>query len=127
MGLKRLIREARVGSHTLWLALQDERTPSVARVLALVVLAYALSPIDLIPDFLPVIGLLDDALLIPIGVAVVLKLLPDEVRVEARARAEAEADERPRWPKGAVVVALTWLAFGGVAVAGVWRAWTAAS
>ena len=53
MGLKRLIREARVGSHALWLALQDARTPRVARVLALVVLAYALSPIDLIPDLRP--------------------------------------------------------------------------
>lgn len=111
--LRALKREAMA----LYFAARDPRTPLVAKVLAAVVVAYALSPIDLIPDFIPVIGLLDDLVLLPLGVAIVLRLVPPEVMAEARARAEA-ALELPRSIAAAVVIALLWI--GVVALAGYW-------
>ena len=72
----------------LGLAVQDPRTPWYARVLAVAVIAYALSPIDLIPDFIPVLGYLDDLLLVPAGIALVIRLIPAEVMAEARLRGD---------------------------------------
>lgn len=71
----------------LSLACRDPRVPTRARVLALCVVAYALSPIDLIPDFIPVLGLLDDLILLPVGIALVLKSVPPHVLEECRERA----------------------------------------
>ena len=73
---------------TVYFAARDPRTPFLVRMLAVLVAAYALSPIDLIPDFIPVIGYLDDLLLIPLGLALVVRLTPPEVIEAARARAE---------------------------------------
>ena len=101
----------------LYFAARDPRTPLVAKVLAAVVVAYALSPIDLIPDFIPVIGLLDDLVLLPLGIAIVLRLIPPEVMAEGRARAEAVL-ALPRNIAAAVVIALLWI--GLVALAGYW-------
>ncbi len=82
-------------------------------------LAYALSPLDLIPDFIPVLGLLDDALLLPLGVALVFALLPDEVKQQARAEAEAGATI-PRGGMAAVIV--TWALLLVAVGLSVWRA-----
>ena len=80
----------------------------MARVLALLVAAYALSPIDLIPDFIPVLGYLDDIVLVPLGLALVIRLLPDDVLASARQQAGRAAD-RPtsKWAAGVIVV--VWL------------------
>lgn len=88
-------------------------TPRVAKVVALCVVAYALSPIDLIPDFIPVLGLLDDLILLPLGIYLVLKLIPEEVMLEARQRAQERAPgASSRW--GAAFVILIWLALAGM-------------
>lgn len=102
---------------TLYYAARDPRTPWYAKWLAAAVAAYALSPIDLIPDFIPVIGYLDDALLVPLGLWIVLKLVPAEVYRDARRQAEAAMD-RPRSRTAAAVIILVWLA-AAIAL-GVW-------
>ena len=93
----------------LWYALKHPRTPLAAKIVAGVVVAYALSPIDLIPDFIPVLGLLDDIVLLPLGIALCIKLMPAEVMAECRERARASL-EQPRNYAAAVVIALIWIA-----------------
>ncbi len=102
---KRLMTRA----HAVWLSARDPRCPWPARMLGFAVAAYALSPIDLIPDFIPVIGLLDDAVLIPLGVWLVARLIPDELWAEHLAQAEAAA-MRPPSRAGIVIVVLVWIA-----------------
>ncbi len=102
---------------TVWCVARHPRLPWAVRGLALGVAAYAFSPIDLIPDVIPVLGLLDDLLLVPMGVWAVLKLAPADVVAEARAQASALAD-RPVSRIGAVLIALLWLA---TLVAWAWR------
>ena len=80
--------------HAVWLAAHDPRTPLLAKVLALIVAAYAVSPIDLIPDFIPVIGYLDDLIIVPLGIMLVVRLIPAEVMREHRETA-AQASIRP--------------------------------
>ena len=98
----------------LWLAARDPRTPFAAKLLAGVVATYALSPIDLIPDFIPVLGYLDDLLLVPMGIWLAVRLIPAELLEEFRAAAVAR--ERPRSLAGAAVVAAVWLALAGLIV-----------
>ena len=103
----------------VWFVARHPRPPWHVRGLAMLVAAYAFSPIDLIPDFIPVLGLLDDLLLIPLGVALVLSLTPSDVRVEARVQAEA-ASTRPVSRAAATVIGAIWLtALAGLA----WMAW----
>jgi uncharacterized membrane protein YkvA (DUF1232 family) len=97
----------RVEAHAVWLAVRDPRTPLLAKLVGLFVAAYALSPIDLIPDFIPVIGLIDDAVLIPAGVWLFEKLVPPELLAEHRATAEAAA-ERPSSKWGIAIVLALW-------------------
>ena len=114
--LRALKREAL----TVWCVARHPRLPWAVRGLALGVAAYAFSPIDLIPDVIPVLGLLDDLLLVPMGVWAVLKLAPADVVAEARAQASALAD-RPVSRIGAVLIALLWLATLASLVAWAWR------
>jgi len=93
----------------LWLASRDPRVPWLAKALALLVAAYALSPIDLIPDAIPVLGLLDDAILLPLGVLLVVRLIPPPLMAELRAAATRLA-ERPVSRGGAIAIAAIWLA-----------------
>ena len=98
---------------TLWFCVRHPRSPLIVKILAGVIVAYALSPIDLIPDFIPVIGLLDEAVLIPAGVWLVLKFVPPDVLAECRVQAAAwigERKQKPRSRLGAVLVIATWLA-----------------
>lgn len=104
-----LAKRLRIDAHAAWLAARDPRCPWHARAIGLLVTAYALSPIDLIPDFIPVLGLLDDALLIPLGLWLFLKLLPAGLMEEHRAAA-ATAAERPVSRGGIALVAATWIA-----------------
>ncbi len=78
--------------HAVYLAARDPRTPWHGRVVAILVAAYALSPIDLIPDFIPVLGYLDDLLIVPLGILLVIRLIPADVIEEHRATAEGRAD-----------------------------------
>lgn len=87
---------------TLYFAWRDPRVSWAVKALALCVVAYAFSPIDLIPDFIPVLGLLDDLILLPLGIALVIRLLPPAVLDDARARA-ALAQDKPMM-RGAVWV-----------------------
>jgi uncharacterized membrane protein YkvA (DUF1232 family) len=101
--------QLRVDVHALWLSARDPRVPWYAKALGLVITAYALSPIDLIPDFVPIVGLVDDLVLIPAGVWLLLKLIPEEPFAEHRATAEV-ASHRPVSKSGAAIVVLLWLA-----------------
>ncbi|MFP5076041.1 YkvA family protein [Rhizobium sp. YIM 134829] len=96
----------------LWFAARDPRTPWLARLVAAAVAAYALSPIDLIPDVIPGLGLLDDFLLVPLGILLALRLIPPDVMAEARAKAEAQAD-RPVSRAGLIVIVTIWLSAAG--------------
>lgn len=101
------VRGLRREAHALWLACRDARTPWYAKLLAGVVVAYALSPIDLIPDFIPVLGLLDDLILVPLGVVLVRRLVPADVLSDCRVRAEVAAG-KPVSRVGAVIVVAVW-------------------
>ena len=101
-----LVQRLRVHAHAVWLAARDPRVPWTARALALLIAAYALSPIDLIPDFIPVIGLLDDAILIPAGLWLVARLVPPALMAEHRATAEAAARRPVSWAGVSVVLAI---------------------
>ncbi|MGX7927376.1 YkvA family protein [Tsuneonella sp. HG094] len=94
---------------TLWVAARDPRTPLVAKLLAGAVAAYAFSPVDLIPDFIPVLGLLDDLVIVPLGIWAVLRLMPAPLLAEYRATGAALA-ERPVSRPAAAVIAGLWLA-----------------
>jgi len=106
----------------LWLAYRDPRTPWGAKLLAALVVAYAFSPIDLIPDFIPVVGYLDDLILLPLGVALALKMIPAEVMADARARADkALAEGKPVNYWAAAVIVAIWIALAAGAIVLIWR------
>ncbi len=92
----------------VYLAARDPRTPWALRLLALAVAAYALNPIDLVPDFIPVLGYLDDLLIVPLGLALVLRLLPPPVLLAARERA-ARILARPRSWLAAALIIMLWV------------------
>ena len=95
--------------HALYLALGDRRVPWYAKAFLAVVVAYALSPIDLIPDFIPVLGYLDDLVLIPAGIYLALRMIPGDVLAECRQRAGSEPIAgKSRWAAAAVII-LIWL------------------
>lgn len=103
----------------LWIAARDPRTPWPAKVAAAAVAAYALSPIDLIPDFIPVLGYLDDLLIVPLGILLAVRLVPPALMAEFRAEAVRRA-ERPVSRTGAAVVVLLWLVCAGLLL---WTFW----
>jgi len=102
---------------TLWFARAHPATPWYVKAMSVVVVAYALSPIDLIPDFIPVLGYLDDVILLPVLIWLTVRLLPSEVLADSRQKAEAwmaAQDVKPRSLAGAAVVILIWLSVGTV-------------
>ena len=94
--------------HALHLASRDPRVPWYAKVLAVVVAGYALSPIDLVPDFIPVLGYLDDVILLPLGILLVIRLIPPAIMAEHRA-VVAAAQERPVSARAAILIACIWV------------------
>ena len=107
----------------LWFASRDRRTPWTAKALAVFTVGYALSPIDLIPDFIPVLGFVDDAILLPGLIWLTLRLLPSDVITESRARADAwlaSGNARPVNRVAIVVIIAIWLG----AAYWAWRLWS---
>ena len=103
----------------LWIAARDPRTPWHAKVTAGAVAAYALSPIDLIPDFIPVVGYLDDLLIVPLGIALVVKMIPAPLMADFRAQAAQR--EKPTSYVGLAMIGLIWLTVLAAAAALFWR------
>ncbi len=114
---KRRARQLKTELHALALAYRDPRTPWYARFCAAVVVAYAFSPIDLIPDPIPVLGYLDDLVLIPLGIALALRLIPPQVMADCRARAQdaARSGQPVNWIAAGVIVAI-WIALAALAI-----------
>lgn len=110
---QRLAHRLKRDAHMLWFAARDPRTPVAAKLAGGLTAAYVLSPIDLLPEFMPVLGILDDLLVVSIGLSLALWLIPPPLADEFRARAEAAAD-RPVSRTGAVMVGLVWLLLLGL-------------
>ncbi|MEZ4706139.1 MAG: YkvA family protein [Caldilineaceae bacterium] len=101
----------------LYLAYRDPRTPFYARLFAACVVAYAFSPIDLIPDFIPVLGYLDDLVLVPLGIALAMRLIPPPVLAESRAKAqELVRQGKPVSRTAAVVIVSIWVLGAGLGI-----------
>jgi len=112
--LKKWATETKRDVHALYLASRDPRVPWYAKALAAAIAAYAVSPIDLIPDFIPVVGYLDDAVLLPLGILLVVKLIPPEIMAECRERAAA-SQKPPTRLAAVVVIVCIWLLVTGSA------------
>ena len=121
MGLKEKAKMIKKGIPIVFAALKDKETPIVAKMLAAIVIAYALSPIDLIPDFIPVLGCLDDVILLPAMIALILKLIPDSVMERCCNQAEdLWKDGKPKkWYYGIPVV-LIWFLIIWLIIKAVW-------
>jgi uncharacterized membrane protein YkvA (DUF1232 family) len=115
--VKRWAKKLKTELHALYLAYGDPRVPLCARVFAAVVVAYAFSPIDLIPDPIPVLGYLDDLILVPLGIALAVRMIPPAVLTECRAKArEAALEANPKSTAAAVAVVGVWLLLAALAV-----------
>ena len=106
---KRWARALKRDVLAVWVAARDRRTPMLPKVLAMIVAAYALSPIDLIPDFVPVLGYLDDLVLVPLGLMLVVKMIPPGLMAEFRVAAET-LSTRPTSTIATTLIVLSWLA-----------------
>jgi uncharacterized membrane protein YkvA (DUF1232 family) len=118
--IKTWARNLKRDSFALYLASRDPRVPWYVKALAVAIAAYALSPIDLIPDFIPVLGYLDDLILLPLGIWLAISLIPDEVMTECRTNAAA-ALQRPVSRAGMIAIILLWI---GGALALIWAIFT---
>jgi len=114
---KQRARQLKVETYAIYLAYKDPRTPWYARIFAACVVGYAFSPIDLIPDPIPVLGYLDDLVLVPLGVALALKMIPQTVLAECRERAQAAMSQgKPtNWTAAGVIITV-WLLLAVVAI-----------
>ena len=117
--LKQWARVIKRDVHALYYVSRDPRVSWPAKVLGVAVAAYALSPIDLIPDFIPVLGVLDDLVIVPLGVWLVVKMIPADIMAEHRERAAAQ-QERPSSRTAAMVIVCVWIA---ALVASAWVAY----
>jgi len=106
--LKSWARRVKTDVIALSLAMRDNRTPLLAKLMAVCVVTYALSPIDLIPDFIPVLGYLDDILLVPLGIILTVRLIPSVLMSEFRERAIAH-ERLASSRKGALIVIMLWV------------------
>jgi uncharacterized membrane protein YkvA (DUF1232 family) len=123
MSLREWARTVRRDVHAAYLVARDPRTPWYVKALALCVAGYALSPIDLVPDVIPILGYVDDLLIVPLGILLVVKLTPPEILAECRAAA-ARATERPTSRLAMGFICAVWI---GVALLTGWlvyRGWT---
>lgn len=117
--VKAWARALKVEAYAVYLAARHPRTPWYARLVALLTAAHTFSPIDLIPDFIPVLGYLDDLLIVPLGLWLALRLIPPDVMVECRQQAQVWA-EKPVSRLGAALVLTIWLLGLGLLVAWAW-------
>ena len=117
--LKGRASELKSEVYALYAAMRDPRTPWYAKLLIVAIVAYALSPIDLIPDFIPVLGFLDDLLLLPLGIVLAVKMIPPEVMRDCRARATSVGAGATRMGRiGAAGIVLLWI--GAIVLVAVW-------
>lgn len=116
------VRHLKIETYALYLACRDPRVPWYAKALVAVVVGYAFSPIDLIPDFIPVLGYLDDLVLVPLGVTLALRMIPRPVLDQCRENAqELLNEERPKNWVAAGLIILVWLLFLSLVLIGVAR------
>jgi uncharacterized membrane protein YkvA (DUF1232 family) len=107
--LKERAKQLKNQTYTMYLAFKHPNTPWYAKVLLILVIGYAVSPIDLIPDFIPVLGYIDDLIILPLGISIVLKMIPKEVILECREKAASELiNGKIKW-LGLSIVILIWL------------------
>jgi uncharacterized membrane protein YkvA (DUF1232 family) len=121
-GLKRWARAMESDGLTLWFCCRHPGTPLLAKILALLVVGYFLSPIDLIPDFIPILGYLDELILLPICIYFILRLIPQPVLIDCRVEAEVWISQHKPTPRsivGAIVIMLLWMVFFGA----LWKYW----
>jgi uncharacterized membrane protein YkvA (DUF1232 family) len=117
--LKTKAKELKRETYTLYLVYKDSRVSWWKRLFLGVVIGYAVSPIDLIPDFIPVIGYLDDLILVPIGISIALKLIPREIIEECRKKArEGKNKEVPVGKKATLVIISIWII--GLIILSIW-------
>ncbi len=122
---RRRARQMKQDTFALYLACRDPRVPWYAKAVAGIVVAYAFSPIDLIPDWIPILGFLDDLLLVPLGIVLALRLIPQPVMADCRARAAgamASGSHKPRNVLAGAVIVAIWLAVAGGSIVLVVRA-----
>ena len=123
--LKARARRLKAETFALYLAARHPATPWYAKLLVALLVAYALSPIDLIPDFIPVLGYVDDLILLPLGIALAIRLIPSAVLDACRARAAARLhDPPPRSWAAAAVIILIWLVAGVLCALWAFEAWS---
>lgn len=119
---KSLARQLNTEVYALYLAYRDPRTPFYARIFTACIVGYAFSPIDLIPDFIPILGYLDDLFLIPLGIKVAIGMIPPEVMNDCRTKAHSLfPDGKPVSRVAAAVVLLVWLVFIALILSQIWR------
>jgi len=122
--LKQWARSIKRQTMTLWFCCRHPRTPWQVKALCVLVVSYALSPIDLIPDFIPVLGLLDDLVLLPVFIWVIIRLVPEQVHIESRNQAQAFENAQNKRPSsylaGAVIV-VVWLSLALMFIRAFWR------
>jgi uncharacterized membrane protein YkvA (DUF1232 family) len=117
--LKQRARRLKADVFALYAAARHPRTPWYAKLFIAAIVAYALSPIDLIPDFIPVLGLLDEVILLPFAIVLAVRMIPEGVMEECRARAAAERADRTRMGRiGAAIIIVVWVAL--IVLAGMW-------
>ncbi len=121
--LRKRARQLKAETYALYLAYRDDRVPWYAKVFAACVVAYAFSPLDLIPDFVPILGYLDDLILVPVGIILAVKMIPPEVMAESRLKARELRDrDRPKnWITAGIIV-LVWLLLAALSVCLLFRA-----
>jgi uncharacterized membrane protein YkvA (DUF1232 family) len=107
---KKRAKDLKRDTYALYIAYHDPRVPWYAKAVCVCIVGYALSPIDLIPDFVPILGYVDDLIIVPAGLALAIKLIPEEVMCECRSRAEVKMNQRgPKNYVAAAIIAAIWL------------------
>ncbi len=114
---KQQAKKLKTETYALYLAYKDPRVPLYARIFAGIVVGYAFSPIDLIPDFIPILGYLDDLVLIPLGVKIALSMIPEAVMLESREKAaEIIGQGKPVSRAAAAIIILIWLSLAALSI-----------
>ena len=114
------LRQLKREIYTIYWVTQDSRVPGYVKIMAACILAYAFSPIDLIPDFIPILGYLDDLIIIPIGIWLVIKMIPPNILAECREKAQATiVQKQPIGRVGASVIIAIWIGLGIVIFMGI--------
>ena len=127
-GLKQQVHRLRSETFALYLAARHPQTPWYAKVLVAGIVAYAISPVDLIPDFIPLLGYLDDLIVIPLGMALAIRLIPESILSECRIQADKTfRDRKPESRIAGAVIVIIWLALASICILWIYDAITGRS